>query len=156
MSLPAASTFLLAFMMPEASRSQPRPSLGKTISIGAPDFFTVTARYSNEMPIGNSPCPARVQGCEPECVYSAMFSCNASMNFQPSASPHICSQPATSRKPVPDEAGLGITILPLYTGLVRSFHDSGLGSPCFPASTVLKQTAAPYTSIPTHCGGIWP
>src|SRR2546428_13109567 len=83
-----------------------------------------------------------------------MFSCSASMNFHASASPHICNQPATSRKPVPDEAGLGITILPLYTGLVRSFHDSGLGSPCFPASAVLKQTAAPYTSIPTHCGGV--
>src|SRR2546429_3990261 len=148
-----ASTFLLAFMIPDASRSQPSPSLGKMMSIGAPDFLVFTARYSNDTPIGNSPWPARAHGCEPECVYSATFSCSASMNFQASASPHICSQPATSRNPVPDDAGLGMTILPLYTGLVRSFHDSGLGRFCLPASTVLKQTAAPYTSIPTHSGG---
>src|SRR5215470_5018490 len=130
-------------MMPEASRSQPSPSLGKMMSIGAPDFLVVTARYSNEIPIGNSPEPAERHGAEPECVYWAMFSCSASMNFQASASPHICSQPATSRKPVPEDAGFGITILPLYTGLVRSFQLSGFGRPCFPASIVLKQIAAP-------------
>src|SRR5437764_15262005 len=113
MSLRAASTFLVVFMMPEASRSQPRPSLGKMTSIGAPDFLVVTARYSNDTPIGNSPAPACLQGCEPECVYMPMFSCNASMNFQASASPHICNQPATSRKPVPEDAGFGITTLPL-------------------------------------------
>ena len=83
------------------------------MSIGAPDFLVVTARYSNEMPIGNLARAAMRHGCEPECVYCAMFSCSASMNFQPSASPHICSQPATSRKPVPEDAGFGITILPL-------------------------------------------
>src|SRR5215471_20559078 len=112
-SLRAASTFLVVFMIPEASRSQPSPSLGKMMSIGAPDFLVVTARYSKETPIGNSPDPAERHGAEPECVYCAMFSCSASMYFQPSASPHICSQPATSRKPVPEEAGFGITILPL-------------------------------------------
>src|SRR6202008_1698269 len=143
MSLRAASTFLVVFMIPEASRSHPRASVGKIMSIGAPDFFVVTARYSNEMPIGNSPDPAARHGADPECTYCAAFSCSASMNFQPSASPHICSQPATSRKPVPDDAGFGITILPLQEGLVRSFHDSGLGKFCFAASTVLKQTAAP-------------
>src|SRR6266542_6506351 len=111
-SLRAASTFLVVFMMPEASRSQPRPSLGKMMSIGAPDFLVVTARYSNDTPIGNSPAPACRQGFEPECVYCAMLSCSASMYFQASASPHICNQPATSRYPVPDDAGLGMTTLP--------------------------------------------
>src|SRR2546426_645811 len=139
-SLRAASTFLVVFMMPEASRSQPRPSLGKTMSIGAPDFLVVTARYSKDTPIGNSPCPARAQGCEPECVYSAMFSCSASMNFHASASPHICNQPATSRKPVPDEAGLGITILPFYTGLGRTLPDFGFRRFLFPTPDGLKHT----------------
>ena len=31
-------------------------------------FFVVTARYSNETPIGNSPEPASLQGFDPECV----------------------------------------------------------------------------------------
>ena len=35
------------------------------------------------------------------------------MNFQPSASPKSWSQLDTSRNPVPDEAGFGITIVPL-------------------------------------------
>ncbi len=35
------------------------------------------------------------------------------MYFQPSASPHSCSQADTSKKPVPDDAGCGITIWPL-------------------------------------------
>jgi hypothetical protein len=35
------------------------------------------------------------------------------MYFQPSVSPKSCSQLLTSRKPVPDEAGFGITIVPL-------------------------------------------
>ena len=35
------------------------------------------------------------------------------MYFQPSASPNICSQLETSRKPVPDEFGFGMTIMPL-------------------------------------------
>src|SRR5438046_2388958 len=100
----AASTFFVFFMMPLASRSQPSPSVGKMMSMGAPDFFVVTARYSNDTPIGNSPAPAWRHGCEPECVYIPIFSCSASMNFQASASPHIRSQPATSRQPVPDDA----------------------------------------------------
>ena len=65
------------------------------------------------MPIGNSPAPACLHGCEPECVYMPMFSCSPSMNFHASASPHIWIQPLTSRKPVPDDAGFGMTILPL-------------------------------------------
>ena len=37
----------------------------------------------------NSPAPAMLHGLEPECVYCAMFSCSASMYFQPSLpSPH--------------------------------------------------------------------
>ena len=35
------------------------------------------------------------------------------MNFHAFASPHIWIHPATSRYPVPDDAGLGITTLPL-------------------------------------------
>ena len=76
------------------------------------------------------------------------------MNFHASASPHICSHAVTSRKPVPLEAGCGITILPLYTGLVRSFQVTGFGRFCLAASTVLKQIVAPHTSIPNHIGGL--
>ncbi len=61
----------------------------------------------------------------------------------------------TSKKPVPEEAGFGITIWPLYAGFVRSFHDSGFGMPFFCASTVLKHTVAPHTSMPNHAGGFF-
>ena len=62
-----------------------------------------------------------LQGLLPLCVYCAMFSCRPSMNFQPppvdsplpSLSPNKVSQAVTSKKPVPLEAGLGITIWPL-------------------------------------------
>src|SRR5215467_14541666 len=83
-----------------------------------------------------------------------MFWWSASMYFHPSASPNSWSQLDTSRKPVPDEAGFGITIAPLYTGLVRSFQEAGLGRFFFWASTVLKQMAATYASMPTHAGGV--
>src|SRR5262245_64023181 len=83
-----------------------------------------------------------------------MFWWRASMYFQPSASPKSWSQLDTSRNPVPDEAGFGITIVPLYTGLVRSFHEVGLGRLFFWASTVLKQMAATHASIPTQAGGL--
>ena len=83
-------------------------------------------------------------------MYWAMFSCSASMNFHPSASPHICSHAVTSRKPVPLEAGCGITILPLYTGLVRSFQVTGFGRFCLAASTVLKQIVAPHVHPEPH------
>jgi hypothetical protein len=76
------------------------------------------------------------------------------MYFQPSSSPNICSQLDTSRKPVPDEFGLGITIMPLYSGLVRSFQEVGAFTPAFSASTVLKQIAAIQASMPVHCGGL--
>ena len=36
---------------------------------------------------------------------------------QPSCSQNICNQALTSKNPVPDDAGFGITILPLYSGL---------------------------------------
>ena len=69
------------------------------------------------MPTTYSPAAAMLHGLVPECVYCAMFSCRASMNFQPPplplSSPHSASQAVTSKKPVPDEAGLGITIWPL-------------------------------------------
>jgi hypothetical protein len=52
-------------------------------------------------------------------------------------------QPAeTSRKPVPDEFGFGITTWSLYSGLVRSFQLFGAGRLSLAASAVLKQIAA--------------
>ena len=59
------------------------------------------------------------------------------MYFQPFASPMVCSHAETSKNPVPLDAGLGIVICPLYTGLVRSAQVSGLGIPFFWPSTVL-------------------
>src|SRR3954470_11380967 len=104
-------------MIANASRSQPRPSLGNTRSMGAPLALLVLPRYSNEIPIRYSPDAAMLQGLEPEWVYCAMLSCSASMYFQPpplpASSPHIVSQAVTSKKPVPEEAGFGITIRPL-------------------------------------------
>jgi hypothetical protein len=75
------------------------------------------------------------------------------MNFQALASPMIWIHDDTSRYPVPDDDGFGITICPLYTGFARSCHDSGLGMFFFAASAVLKQMVAPHTSMPTHVGG---
>ena len=40
-------------------------------------------------------------------------------------------------------------------GLVRSFQVSGLGMFFFCASTVLKQTVAPHTSMPDQAGGFF-
>src|SRR5262245_48074075 len=113
----AASSFLVPLWMPNASRSQPSPSFGNTRSIGAPLALLVLARYSKLMPSTNSPEAAMLHGLDPECVYIAMFSCSASMYFQPSPlpslSPHRLSHAVTSKKPVPELAGLGITIWPL-------------------------------------------
>src|SRR6218665_2104880 len=100
----AASSFLVFFMMPVASMSQPRPSLGNTRSIGAPPLLTWVPRYSSEIPMGNTPLPADLQGLEPECMYCAMFSCKASIYFQPPCSPNNCSQALTSKYPVPHAA----------------------------------------------------
>src|SRR6185503_21028738 len=112
-----ASSFLVPLWIAKASRSQPRPSFGNTRSIGAPLALLVLPRYSNEMPATYSPAAAMLQGLEPECVYCAMFSCSASMYFQPPplplSSPQSVSQALTSKNPVPDEAGFGITICPL-------------------------------------------
>ncbi len=87
--------------MPNASRSQPRPSFGNTRSIGAPLALLLLARYSNEMPSTYSPAAAMLHGLEPECVYWAMFSCSASMYFQPPplpfSSPQSVSQAVTSK-----------------------------------------------------------
>ncbi|MOA42105.1 hypothetical protein D3C78_1641310 [compost metagenome] len=47
-----------------------------------------------------------------------------------------------------------MTILPWYTGLVRSSQRTGLGRPCFSASTWLKHTVAAQTSMPTQLGGL--
>src|SRR3979490_2232985 len=75
----AASSFLVPLWMPNASRSQPRPSFGNTRSIGAPLALLELARYSNEIPTTNSPAAAWLQGFEPECVYCAMLACSLSM-----------------------------------------------------------------------------
>src|ERR671915_27927 len=104
----AASSFFVPLWIANASRSQPRPSFGNTRSIGAPFALLVLARYSKEMPITNSPVEAWLQGFEPECVYMAMFSCSLSMYAQPPFSPQSVSHAATSKYPVPEEAGLGI------------------------------------------------
>src|SRR5258705_9444279 len=112
--------------MPVASMSQPSPSLGNTSITGAPDFLTCCARKSNEMPTTNSPAPDWRQGLEPECVYRAMFSCSASMYFQPPASPMVCSHAETSKNPVPLEAGVGATPLRLYAGWLESAPGPGL------------------------------
>ena len=58
--------------------------------------------------MGISPAAASLQGLEPEWVYRAMFSCRPSMYAQPPSSPNSCSQLETSRKPVPEEFGLGM------------------------------------------------
>src|SRR4029079_19298620 len=136
-------------------RSQPRPSFGNTRSIGAALALFEFARYSNEMPMTNSPCAAWLHGFESECVYCATFSCSRSMYSQPPFSPHSVSHAVTSKKPVPEEAGFGITTCPLYAGFVRSFQVSGFGMLRFFASTVLKHTVAPQTSIPHHAGGFF-
>ena len=54
--------------------SQPIPSSGIIISIGAPALITLIALPGQDMPIANSPEPACLQGFEPECVYIPMFS----------------------------------------------------------------------------------
>ncbi|MDT4837280.1 hypothetical protein FQZ97_710090 [compost metagenome] len=93
----AASCFLLVFMMPVASMSQPRPSLGSTMSMGAPSRLVLLARYSKDMPSANSPAPAWRQGLLPDRLYTPMFWCSASMYFQALSSPIIWIQPDTMR-----------------------------------------------------------
>ncbi len=48
--------------------SQPMPSAGDTISIGAPPVFSRAARMSKEMPTTRSPLAACTHGALPECV----------------------------------------------------------------------------------------
>jgi hypothetical protein len=64
----------------------------------------------------------------------------------------ICTQPATLRKPVPDDAGLGMVIWPRYTGLVRSDQVAGLGILRLAASTELKHTALAKPHRPVQVG----
>ncbi|MCY1306317.1 hypothetical protein D9M70_561720 [compost metagenome] len=78
-SFRAASSLAVPLTMPVASISQPRPSLGSTMSSGAPLRLSCTAGYSKEMPIGNSPAAACLHGLEPEWVYWPMFWCSLSM-----------------------------------------------------------------------------
>src|SRR6185436_2289060 len=96
-----------------------------------------------------------LQGLEPEWVYCAMFWCSASMYSQPPFSPQSVNHAVTSKNPVPEDAGLGITTWPLKAGFVRSFQVSGFGMLRFFASTVLKHTVAPHTSMPNQAGGFF-
>ena len=57
---------------------------------------------------------------------------------------------------MPDEAGFGITIESLYSGLVRSAQLVGLGFLFLSASAVLKQTTARKASMPTQVSGLLP
>ena len=55
-------------MIAVASMSQPMPSDGTMISIGAPLAFSLAPRKAKEMPIGISPAAAILHGLEPEWV----------------------------------------------------------------------------------------
>ena len=55
-------------MIAVASASQPEPSSGKMMSIGAPADFALAAGNSKETPITVSPAAAILHGLEPECV----------------------------------------------------------------------------------------
>ena len=74
----AASGASVPATMALASMSQPTPSSGTMISIGAPAAFPLAPRKANEIPIGTSPAPAIFQGFEPEWVWRAMFLSRAS------------------------------------------------------------------------------
>ena len=53
---------------------------------------------------------------------------------------------------MPLEAGWGMVIVPLNSGLTRSAQLAGTGSLRLPASTVLKQMAEDHRSMPTQVG----
>src|SRR5437764_13702631 len=107
-SVLAASRFFVPFTIEVASMSQPEPSDGNTMSIGAPCFFCRAARNSNDTPIGYSPAPAMVHGLEPECVYTPMFWWSASMYLQHSVSPKSWIQLLESEKTLTAGAGFRI------------------------------------------------
>jgi hypothetical protein len=54
------------FRIAAVSISQPPPSFISSPSIGAPLVRASAAEISAEMPSGNSPVAACLQGCEPE------------------------------------------------------------------------------------------
>lgn len=56
---------------------------------------------------------------------------------------------------MPEEAGCGMTSLPLYSGLVRSIQEVGAVIPALPASAVLKQMTPRKASMPTQVGGVF-
>ena len=58
----------------------------------------------------------------------------------------------TVRKPVPEEAGLGMVTRPLYSGLARSAKEAGTGSLRLESSTVLAQNAVIQASMPNQAG----
>ena len=62
----ASSIFGVPFIIAVASISQPTPSDGTKISIGAPFAFDLAPLKAKDMPIGISPEAACLQGFEPE------------------------------------------------------------------------------------------
>ena len=70
--------------------------------------------------MGYSPEAANIAGAEPDWVYTPIFLCNLSIYCHAFSSPIICISSDTVKYPVPEEAGLGIDIRPLYSGFIKS------------------------------------
>jgi hypothetical protein len=137
------------------SRSQPHPSFGKATSTGSPAAFCLNPLYPNEIPIGNSPFPAIFAGLDPECVYWAMLPSSRSRYFHPFFSPMSWRIADTVRKPVPEEAGFGMTTSPLYSGLTRFEYDFGIGRLFLPSSTVFPTKPVSQALIPTQWASLF-
>ncbi|MCY1368273.1 hypothetical protein D9M69_552430 [compost metagenome] len=71
------------------------------------------AGKAKDTPIAYSPARAILQGREPEGVYCATFLSRSFSSAQPFSWPRPCSSATIWRYPVPDAAGLGMTISPL-------------------------------------------
>ena len=76
------------------------------------------------------------------------------MKLQACASPIAPIQPAMVRKPVPEEAGLGITTWPRKAGLSSAAQVVGRGRLRCSATTRLKQMAETKASIPVQVIGV--
>ena len=58
--------FFVLFMIATPFPSQPTPSLGRMMSIGAPFAFSFAPRNEKEIDTGNSPVAVITHGAEPE------------------------------------------------------------------------------------------
>ena len=65
----------------------------------------------------------------------------------------ICSHAETVKNPVPDDAGCGITSVPLYSGFVKSSYDSGIGKFFFFNSSLFTAIPVINAVFPTHFSG---